>query len=55
LKEIKAKTVLNNYNLQQEPLGIVAIQNVSTVTKKLLIQTAESNSAGVIVARSKNY
>jgi hypothetical protein len=34
LKKIKAITVLINYDLQQAHIDIVAIQNVSTVTKK---------------------
>jgi hypothetical protein len=49
LKKIKAITVLINYSLQQVHIDIVAIRNVSTVTKKLLIQTAEINSACVTV------
>jgi len=40
LKKIKAITVLINYNLQQVHIDIVAIQNVSAVTKK----TPDTNS-----------
>jgi len=57
LKKSKALTVLINYNFQQVHIDIVAIQNVSTVTKKLLIQTAELNSVCVCITRkrSTNY
>lgn len=55
LKKVKAITMLINYILQQIHIDIVAVQNVSTVTKKLLIQTAEINSVCRTVARSTNY
>jgi hypothetical protein len=55
LKKIKAITVLINYNLQQVHNDKVAIQNASTVIKKFLIQTAETNSVCITIARSKNY
>jgi hypothetical protein len=52
LKMIKAITVVFNYNFQQVHYDKVAIQNVSTVTKNLLIQTAEMNSVWITIARS---
>jgi hypothetical protein len=55
LEKIKAITVLINYNLRQVHIDILAIQNVSYVTKKLLIQTVEINSACITVARSTSY
>jgi len=44
LKNTKAITMLINYSLKQVHIDIVAIQNALTVTKNLLIQTAEINS-----------
>ena len=55
LKKIKAVTVLINYNIQQVQIDLIAIQNVSVVTKKLLIQTAELNSVYITIARFTNY